>query len=311
MHDIIVIGGGPAGLTAAIYAQRNGKSALVLEKNSFGGQITHSPRVENIPGCLSLSGNEFADRLMEQALAQGADAEMEEAVSIEKAGGTFTVRTLEGGAYEGRAVILANGVRHRMTGLAGEEELVGDGISFCAVCDGDFYTGKDVVVAGGGNSALQEALLLSEKCRSVTMLQDLPFFTGEEKLRQQVLKRPNVKGVVNARLTALRTENGRLTAVAAADRTTGEETDYPCDGFFVAIGLIPENEAFRAWADLDANGYYDSGEDCRTKTEGVFTAGDARRKGVRQVATAAADGAVAALAACRYIADTAEKEGGM
>ena len=128
---------------------------------------------------------------------------------------------------------------------------------------------------------------------------------------EQLKALPNVKGVVNARLTALRTENGRLTAVAAADRTTGEETDYPCDGFFVAIGLIPENEAFRAWADLDANGYYDSGEDCRTKTEGVFTAGDARRKGVRQVATAAADGAVAALAACRYIADTAEKEGGM
>ena len=299
MYDIIVVGGGPAGMTSALYALRNGKTVLVIEKNGFGGQITYSPRVENIPGFASVSGNEFADKFMEQILAQGAEAELEEVTGVEKNGDVFTVTTLEGGKYESRAVILANGVKHRMTGLEGEEELVGEGISFCAVCDGDFYTGKDVVMAGGGNSALQEAILLAGKCRSVTLLQDMPFFTGEEKLQKQLFANANVTGIVNTRLTALETKDGRLIGVRAADRDTGKETLYPCDGFFVAIGLIPSNGAFEGLAALDARGYYDSDESCVTKTPGLFVAGDARRKSIRQVTTAACDGAVAALAATR------------
>ena len=174
MHDILIVGGGPAGMTAALYAQRNGRSAMVIEKNGFGGQITHSPRVENYPGTLSMSGNEFADRMLEQILAQGADIELETVTEIRDEGAVKAVFTAEGSRFEGRAVVLATGVEHRMLGLPGETELVGEGISFCAVCDGDFYAGRDVCVAGGGNSALQEALLLSEKCRSVTVLQDLP-----------------------------------------------------------------------------------------------------------------------------------------
>ncbi len=165
MYDMIVVGGGPAGMTAALYALRNGKTALVLEKRGFGGQITHSPKVENYPGTLQMSGNEFADRLLDQILAQGAEIELENAVSVEDLGASKRVRTEEGGVYEGRAVVLATGVKHRMLGLEGEAALVGAGISFCAVCDGDFYAGQTVCVAGGGNSALQEAILLAGKCR--------------------------------------------------------------------------------------------------------------------------------------------------
>ena len=299
MVDVIVIGGGPAGMTAALYALRNGKTALVLEKESFGGQITHSPKVENYPGTLQMSGNEYADRLLEQILAQGAQIELETAVSIEDCGDSKAVLTEEGSRFEGRTVILATGVQHRMLGLEGEEELVGNGISFCAVCDGDFYAGRRVCVAGGGNSALQEAILLAGKGAKVIMLQDLPEFTGEKKLQEILFSRPNVEKHTGVKITALNTEGGELTGVTV--EKDGKAETVQCDGLFTAIGLIPENEAFRDLADLNAWGYFDSGEDCATKTPGIYAAGDCRSKSVRQLTTAAGDGAAAALAACRYI----------
>lgn len=301
MHDIVIIGGGPAGMTAALYALRNGKSAVILEKNGFGGQITFSPKVENYPGFLQMSGNEFADLFMDQIMKQGADIELEKAVSVEKTAEGFSVLTESGTGFDGKAVIIATGVKHRMLGLLGEYELVGEGISFCAVCDGDFYTGKTVCVAGGGNSALQEAILLAGKCEKVIMLQDMPVFTGEKKLQDVLFARDNVEKHVNVKITGLRTENGELTGVEALDTASGERFTVACDGLFEAIGLIPENDAFLPQADLNKWGYFDSGEDCLTKTPGVFVAGDCRSKVVRQVTTACADGAVAALAACRYI----------
>ena len=302
MHDIVVVGGGPAGMTAALYAQRNGKSSLVLEKHGFGGQITYSPKVENYPGTAQMSGNEFADRFLDQIMAQGAEVELEKAVAVEAAeGGGFVVRTEEGGAYPCRAVVLATGVRHRMLGLPGEEDLVGEGISFCAVCDGDFYAGRTVCVAGGGNSALQEAILLSSKSKEVVILQDLPELTGEKKLQDILAARDNVRVVTGVRIVGLETEGGALTGVRIEESATGASRAVPCDGLFVAIGLIPENGPFAAVADLDARGYFASGEDCLTRTPGVFVAGDCRAKAIRQVTTAAGDGAVAALAACRFI----------
>ena len=301
MHDVIVVGGGPAGMTAALYALRNGKSALVIEKAGFGGQITHSPKVENYPGTLSASGNEIADGMFDQIMAQGADIEVEAVCEVRDLGATKLVLTEEGTSHECRAVVLATGVKHRMLGLPGEEDLVGEGISFCAVCDGDFYAGQTVAVAGGGNSALQEAILLSEKCREVIMLQDLPRFTGEERLQEVLFSKPNVRGITNTRLTGLVTKNGELAGVDYEDRETGETKRVSCDGLFVAIGLIPENEPFARLADLNSWGYFDSDEQCLTRTPGVFVAGDCRSKGVRQLTTAVADGATAALAACRYI----------
>lgn len=299
MYDIIVVGGGPAGMTAALYAQRNGKTSLVIEKNGFGGQITHSPKVENLPGTLTISGNEFADNMLSQILEQGAEIEFETVTSIEENGNKKIVKTEEGGEYEAYAVIIATGVKHRMLGIEGENELVGEGISFCAVCDGDFYSGKTVCVAGGGNSALQEAILLSDKCKEVIMLQDLPNFTGEERLQDVLFSRDNVSAKTGVKIVGFVTDEGELSGVEI--EKDGEREIVDCDGLFVAIGLIPENEPFKDLAALNEYGYFDSDETCVTKTKGIFVAGDCRSKFVRQVTTAAADGTQAALAACNYI----------
>lgn len=300
MYDVIIVGGGPAGMTAALYALRNGKTALVIEKNGFGGQITHSPKVENYPGTLQMSGNEFADRMLEQILAQGAEIELENVISLEDKGEYKVVQTEEGSAFQGRTVVLATGVEHRMLGLPGENELVGEGVSFCAVCDGDFYADKKVCVAGGGNSALQEALLLAEKCSEVIVLQDLEKCTGEQRLQDILFKRPNVRLMTGVHITALLQDNGSLTGLTIR-HDSGEIQEIACDGLFIAIGLIPRNEAFSPFADLNAFGYFDADERCLTRTPGVFVAGDCRGKTVRQLATAIADGASAALAACRFI----------
>lgn len=301
MYDIIIVGGGPAGMTAALYARRNGKTALVIEKNGFGGQITYSPKVENWPGTKQMSGNEFADGLLEQITAQGAEAEIAEVTAIRDEGAVKRVVTDEGTEYEARAVILAAGVKHRMLGLPGETELVGNGISFCAVCDGDFYKGQTVAMAGGGNSALQEAILLADKCREVIMVQNLDFFTGEKKLQDVLFSRPNVSAVTGAVVTGLVTEGGELRGIDIERAAAGEKRRIACDGLFVAVGLIPENAAFADVLPLNAFGYVDAGEDCLTGRPGIFCAGDCRAKSVRQLTTAVGDGAVAAVAACRYI----------
>ena len=301
MYDIIIAGGGPAGLTAAVYALRAGKTVLVIEKNSFGGQIAFSPKVENIPGFVQISGTEFADQLVEQAMNLGAEMELEKVIAVEKKGDIFAVSTEEGSTFEGKAVILALGVKHRTLGLRGEEELIGNGISFCAVCDGAFYTGQDVAMIGGGNSALQEALLLSEVCNKVTIVQNLAFFTGEQKLAEALAEKPNVEVLFSTVVGEYITENGALTGLKLRSEIDGSESRIAVDGAFLAVGLKPENENFAALANLNNWGYFDSAEDCCTATAGVFVAGDCRSKHIRQVVTAAADGAIAAMAACRYL----------
>ena len=301
MHDIVIIGGGPAGMTAALYARRNNKSVLVLEKNGYGGQITYSPKVENYPGTKQMSGVEFADRLLDQILDQGADTEVETACALRQEGGIWHVLTAEGGDYPGKSVILAAGVKHRMLGLPGETELVGNGISFCAVCDGEFYRDKTVAVVGGGNSALQEAILLSENCSAVVVVQDLDYLTGEERSQELLRSRPNVRIVTGTQAAGFETNNGELTGLRLRRSADGAEWTEPCEGVFVAIGLIPENEAFGETVGLNAYGYVDSNETCRTKAPGVFAAGDCRSKELRQLTTAVGDGAVAAVAACRYV----------
>ena len=302
MYDIIVVGGGPAGMTAALYGARNGKTVLVIEKAAFGGQITYSPRVENIPGFASVSGTEFADKFMDQILSQGVDVELDEVTGIEDHGASKTVTTISGNTFEGRAVILANGVKHRMLGLEGEEDLVGNGISFCAVCDGDFYTGKTVCVAGGGNSAFVEAVLLAEKCGRVIMLQDLTEFTADGKLQADLLSHDNVSSYFNTKITGFDADPTEgFKGVRIIDKVTGSTQEIPCDGLFVAIGLIPDNRPFVSFADVDERGYFDTDETGLTKTPGIFTAGDCRKKNVRQVTTACADGAQAALSACAYL----------
>ena len=296
MYDLIIVGGGPAGLTAALYARRANKSVLVIEKATFGGQITFSPKVENIPGFLSLTGNEFADKLVEQVLEQGADVEMAEVLSI-RDGAVKTVVT-DSGEYEGKAVVIATGARHRMLGLENEEKFVGEGISFCAVCDGAFYKDKVVGVVGGGNSALQEALLLSDLAKKVYVIQNLDHLTGEQKLQEQLFEKTNVEIITSAVVAALQ---GEETLKGIVIHTENQPLTLNLDGLFVAIGLIPQNEPFADVMKLNDWGYADADERCITQTPGIFVAGDCRSKRIRQVATAAADGAIAALAACDYI----------
>ncbi len=299
--DILVVGAGPAGLTAAIYARRAGKSVLVLEKDTFGGQITYSPKLENYPGFEEISGNELAQRMLEQAMKLGADVDMDTVVSVE-AGAQGKRVVGEAGVYEADAVIIAAGARHRRLHLPGEEARIGNGVSFCAVCDGAFYRGRSVALVGGGNTALQEALLLSELCRSVTVVQNLPFLTGEQRLIEALHERENVEIRFSTVVTAY-LGGEMLTGVRLKNTETGAESELPVDGVFLAVGTEPDNAPYAAVATLDEQGYLISGEDCRTATDGVFVAGDCRTKAFRQVATAIADGAAAALSACRYLDD--------
>lgn len=297
MYDIIVVGAGPAGLTAALYALRASKSVLVIEQSTFGGQVTFSPKIENYPGIPEMSGNEFADKLLDQVLNMGAEVEMEKVTGIVDEGNRKLVFA-DNKVFEAQAVIIAVGVHHRQLGLPNENALVGNGISYCAVCDGAFYKDKVTGVVGGGNSALQEAVLLSDLCERVYVLQNLPYFTGEKKLLEILSQKDNVELLTEVTVKELVGE-AELTGVVL--NTTKGDKELTLDGLFVAIGLEPKNFAFSESAALDSNGYFDSDESCTTKTQGIFVAGDCRQKSIRQITTASADGAVAALAACRYI----------
>lgn len=301
MYDIIIIGAGPAGLTAAIYARRAEKRVLVIEKDTFGGQITHSPRVENYPGFLDVSGNELADRLLEQVMAQGGEIELDQVTSIEGEGGSYTVKGMSK-EYQAKAVIIAAGSHHRRLGLDGEERLTGSGISYCAVCDGAFFRGQTVAVIGGGNSALQDAVLLSDGCEKVYVVQNLAFLTGEERLQKILAERPNVEIIYSSIVEKL-VGNEALRAIEIKNTDSGERRSLTVDGMFVCIGQVPENEPFANMVELDGRGYITADEGCVPygSPEGIFVAGDCRTKEIRQVTTATADGAVAALAACRFI----------
>ena len=298
MIDIIVIGGGPAGLTAAVYARRAGKSVLVLEKDALGGQITWSPKVENYPAVPAVSGMELGNLMAEQAMNMGAEVEIDEVRRIEDFGSHKRVYGSFGTEYDARAVILAAGAKPRKLGLAREEELVGSGVGYCAVCDGAFFKGQAVAVSGGGNSALQDAVLLSELCSKVYLVHRRDSFRGEEALVEVLRGKENVEFVLNAVIWDLQGE-GELSGITVEQ--DGLRRDIPVSGLFVAIGHEPDLGAFADLLERDAQGYAASGEDCLTKTEGLFVAGDCRRKKVRQVTTAAADGAIAALAACAWL----------
>lgn len=301
MYDIIIVGAGPAGLTAAIYARRAGKSVLVLEKDTFGGQITYSPKLENYPGFEEISGNELAQRMLEQAMNLGADIDMDTVIDVID-GDTKTVIG-ESGNYEAKSVIIAAGARHRRLNIPKEDEFIGNGISFCAVCDGAFYKGQHVAVIGGGNTALQEILLLSEVCKKVTVVQNLAFLTGEQKMIQLLQAKENIEVIYNTVVTAYEGTDS-LTGISLLNTETNETSSLSVDGIFLAIGTVPENDAYKKVSKINDWGYIEADEACLTGTDGIFVAGDCRTKTYRQVATAISDGAAAALNACRYLDKT-------
>lgn len=294
-YDIVIIGAGTAGMTAAIYAARAGKKVLILENEGIGGQIATSPKVENYPGFAEISGMEFSDRLYEQASALGVELELDRAERIIDNGTSKTVKT-EYGEFDCKAVIIATGVKHRHLGIEAEEKYMGRGVSYCAVCDGAFYKGKDVAVVGGGNSAVQSAIMLSNICNKVYLIHRRDEFRCEKKLSDEVRAIKNIELVLDSTVKDLNGE-GKLNEIITENKN-GEIRSINAEGLFVLVGQIPENGVFSDIITLDESGYIAAGEDCKTNVEGVFAAGDCRTKAIRQLTTAAADGSVAALAAC-------------
>ncbi|MCR4605705.1 MAG: thioredoxin-disulfide reductase [Eubacterium sp.] len=299
MYDIIIIGGGTAGLSAGIYSVRAGKSALILEKKTYGGQIINSPDVENYPGIAHISGFDFANGLYEQATSLGAEFKLEEATKIIDNGETKTVVTDEA-EYECKAVIIATGATNRPIGLEREKELTGAGVSYCATCDGMFFRGKDVAVVGGGNTALEDAGFLSDICNKVYIIHRRDEFRGDESDVEKLRKKDNVEFVLDSVVTEILGEN-LVEGIKVKNVKTEEINELKINGLFVAIGQVPVGDIFSDIVKLSESGYIEAGEDCYTGVSGVYTAGDCRTKEVRQLATAAADGAVAALNAAKAI----------
>jgi len=299
MHDIIIVGAGTAGLSAAIYGLRAGKSVLVLEQASYGGQIINTPEIENYPAIQKISGFEFATNLYNQAKNLGAEFAFEKVEGIEDKGQFKEVKTKDE-SYEGKTVILATGAKNRSLGVEKEEELVGKGISYCATCDGMFYRGKVVAVNGGGNTAVEDATFLSDYVQKVYVIHRRDEFRADKAEVDRLVAKPNVELVLNSTVKRLESDASGLTGVVVANKD-GEERTLKVDGLFVAIGQAPDNQAFSDLVELDGKGYISAGESTLTKTPGIFTAGDCRTKAIRQLATAASDGAVAGLAAVSYI----------
>ncbi|MGN8937954.1 thioredoxin-disulfide reductase [Bittarella sp. HCP28S3_D9] len=297
--DIVIIGAGAAGMTAAVYAARGGNSAIVLEQNVHGGQIVNTGEVENYPAILSISGVEFAGNLYEQATSHGADIRYEKVTGFDFSGPVKVVETDEG-RYECKAVILANGVVKRKLGVPGEEKFQGRGVSYCATCDGGFFRGKKTAVVGGGNTALEDALFLANLCEEVTLIHRRDEFRGDAHNVKAVLARENIHILYDT--VPLEVLGGQqVTGLKVQNKKTGEESELAVDGVFVAVGQIPQNELFRGTVEMDESGFVAAGEDTKTNVPGVFAAGDTRQKLVRQLVTAAADGAVAAVMAGGYI----------
>ena len=306
MYEILIVGGGPAGLTAAIYAARAGKHVAVLERGSTGGQIISAPLVENYPGIPSASGTELARQMTEQACTFGAEIVYTEAVGLEKTPAGFRVLCTDG-VREAKTVILATGAAHRSLGLAAEDALTGCGVSYCAVCDGAFYEGLDVAVVGGGDTALQDTLFLANICRSVTLIHRREAFRASAMLVGRAEKQENIRLLRSRTVQRLIRSEDALQGVELLHTGTGQTERLNVDGLFIAVGQAPQSAPFQEAVAVE-NGYYLAGEDTKTSLPGVFAAGDGRKKQVRQLTTAVSDGAAAALAACRYLEEQGQSE---
>lgn len=304
MIDVLIIGGGPAGLSAAIYAHRAGASVTVLEALACGGQVARTPEVENYPGIAHIGGAELALSLYEHAAGLGVDIRFEQAERAELSGPIKRVFTAEA-AYEARSVIIANGAKRRRLGCRGEDAFEGRGVSYCAACDGNFYRGKETAIVGGGNTALEDALFLSNLCARVHLIHWMREFQGGKLLADEVLARDNITVHWETRLDEIFGEKkvaGIRVSAVPESQNPAPAAEIPVSGVFVAIGLVPDNGIFAPELELDRQGYIRAGEDCKTSLPGVFAAGDTRTKVLRQIVTAASDGAAAAMEAAGYAA---------
>lgn len=293
MVDVIVIGAGPAGLSAALSLLRGGASVLIFEAKNYGGQIINSPNVENYPGIPSISGYDFAVNLYNQVMALGGKIKYEEVLEVTKDKEVITNK----GKYQGKAIIIATGAKNRQLNLPKEEEFVGNGVSYCAICDGNFYKNKIVAVNGGGNTALEDALYLADIAKKVYLIHRRDTFKGDNKYLEELKKKKNVEFILNTNIIALNGDT-KLESITIKDNE-GNIKDINLDGLFIAIGQVPQNDIFQNVVDLNENGYIIAKDDVYTKTPGIFVVGDARAKDLRQLTTATSDGAIAAMMAIR------------
>ena len=297
MYDIIIIGAGPAGLTAAIYATRARKKVLVLEAESYGGQIINTLNIENYPAAPHINGFDFATNCYNQAKELGAEIKFEKAINIVE--GDIKKVITKDNEYKSKSIIIATGCGIRKLGLDKEDELLGKGISYCATCDGAFFKNKDVAVVGGGNTALEDALYLSDIVKKVYVIHRRDTFRGEDKSIEELKDKSNVEFIYNSNVTKL-IGSDYLEGIEVTDKDSNTRK-IDASALFVAIGRIPENANFTKIINVDATGYINALEDCKTNVEGIFVAGDARVKTLRQLVTATSDGAVAATNAIKYI----------
>ena len=304
IYDAVIVGGGPGGYAAALYCARAGLSTVVLEKLAPGGQMGLTAQIDNYPGFdEGISGFALGDKMRKGAERFGAKTQVTEVLSLQLEGAEKQIETADG-TILGRTVILATGARAKGLGLPGEEALAGRGLSFCAACDGMFYRGKTVVVVGGGNSAVGDALLLSRLCQKVILVHRRDTLRASRVYHKPLLEAENVEVRWNCNVTQL-LQDIRLTGVRIKNSVTGEETDLTCDGLFISIGRAPATELVKDQLTLDPAGYVVADESTRTNLPGVFAVGDMRTKALRQVVTAAADGAVAAHYAEAYLTEDA------
>ncbi len=299
MYDVLIVGAGTAGMTAGIYVQRAGKKALVLDEKGYGGQIVNTATVENYPGFVNISGTEFTERIHEQAVELGVDFKVEKVKNVEKKDGVFVVSTGDS-QYEVKSVIIATGVKNRELGIPGEEKFKGSGVSFCATCDGNFFKGRDIAIIGGGNTALEDAEVMSGIANKVYLVHRRDEFRGDKLTVKRLSVKDNVEFVLNSKPVEI-TGGFAVDGLKVENTEDGSPKTLKVDGIFVAVGQTPDNKAFEGLVKLDSAGYVDAGEDCVTSAEGIFVAGDCRTKKVRQLTTAASDGSVAAAGAVEYI----------
>lgn len=299
MYDVLIAGAGTAGMTAGIYVQRAGKKALVLDEKGYGGQIVNTATVENYPGFVNISGTEFTERIHEQAVELGVDFKVEKVKNVEKKDGVFVVSTGDS-QYEVKSVIIATGVKNRELGIPGEEKFKGSGVSFCATCDGNFFKGRDIAIIGGGNTALEDAEVMSGIANKVYLVHRRDEFRGDKLTVKRLSVKDNVEFVLNSKPVEI-TGGFAVDGLKVENTEDGSPKTLKVDGVFVAVGQTPDNKAFEGLVKLDSAGYVDAGEDCLTSAEGIFVAGDCRTKKVRQLTTAASDGSVAAAGAVEYI----------
>ncbi|MEG2003659.1 MAG: thioredoxin-disulfide reductase [Clostridia bacterium] len=297
MHSIIIIGGGPSGLSAAIYARRAGADVLVLESSMCGGQMINTPEIENYPAIEKISGFELATNMYNHALTLGTKFKFESVASIKRLGENFVVITAEN-SYDARSIIIANGAKRKKLGVKGEDEFAGHGVSYCATCDGSFFRKKIVAVNGGGNTALEDALYLSKICEKVILIHRRDEFRAHTVLVDELKAAANIELVLNSTILEIKGES-KVSSIIVKNNITGDTRIIEISALFVAIGLAPDNSIFSNIVELDKNGYIIAGEDCKTTTDKIYAVGDTRTKQLRQIITAASDGAIAAISAAK------------